>query len=258
MLGCEKRYYSAQLSSLKSETRSLKGYILVLRDITEEKMVKEALRTANSKLNLLSSLTRHDILNKLTTLKGYNELLSNLDLQDGKIQRYLEGIMESSTAIERFIQFTREYQDLGMKTPRWQYVHDSVLEAMVDISDDLPEVRIETETLEIFADLMLSRVFYNLIGNSITQGKAVTEIRVHSLLDSHDIIIVYEDDGIGIPFEYKERIFAPGFGVNTGIGLYVSREILGITECSIIENGIPGKGARFEIRVPCGRWRFRS
>jgi signal transduction histidine kinase len=58
-----------------------------------------------------------------------------------------------------------------------------------------------------------------------------------------------------------ERIFEQGFGKNTGLGLFLSREILAITGITITENGVPGKGARFEITVPRGDvpvWKYQS
>lgn len=48
----------------------------------------------------------------------------------------------------------------------------------------------------------------------------------------------------------KERIFKRGFGNNTGLGLTLSWNILSITGLTIRETGIPGKGARYAIRVP--------
>jgi signal transduction histidine kinase len=69
------------------------------------------------------------------------------------------------------------------------------------------------------------------------------------------LIISFEDDGIGIPFDEKERIFENGYGKNTGIGLYLAREILSITGLFIRECGIEGKGSKFEIVVPAGKFR---
>jgi signal transduction histidine kinase len=54
----------------------------------------------------------------------------------------------------------------------------------------------------------------------------------------------------------KEKIFERGIGQNTGMGLFLSREILSITRIEIQENGMPGKGARFEISIPRGGFRF--
>jgi signal transduction histidine kinase len=51
-------------------------------------------------------------------------------------------------------------------------------------------------------------------------------------------------------------LFTKGFGKHTGLGLYLSREILSITGITITENGEPGKGARFEMTVPDGSYRW--
>ncbi|MDD1725053.1 MAG: ATP-binding protein, partial [Methanospirillum sp.] len=64
------------------------------------------------------------------------------------------------------------------------------------------------------------------------------------------------DDGDGIPLEEKDLIFGHGYGKNTGVGLFLTREILSITGLSIRECGEPGKGARFEILVPPGKYRI--
>ena len=64
-----------------------------------------------------------------------------------------------------------------------------------------------------------------------------------------------EDDGVGVAADEKEKIFDRGFGKNTGLGLFLAREILSITGITICETGQPGKGARFEMTVPKGMWR---
>ena len=67
-----------------------------------------------------------------------------------------------------------------------------------------------------------------------------------------------EDNGIGIPINQKDRIFARGTGKNTGFGLFFAREILSITGIEITEDGEPEKGARFVIKVPSGKVRFTA
>ncbi len=69
-------------------------------------------------------------------------------------------------------------------------------------------------------------------------------------------MISVEDDGVGIPEEGKERIFDYGVGSEGGLGLFLVREILAITNMTIRETGTPGKGARFEIHVPPGGYRI--
>ena len=65
-----------------------------------------------------------------------------------------------------------------------------------------------------------------------------------------DWTLIIGDNGIGIPTELKKEIFEPGMMRNRGLGLFLAKEILSITDLTIEENGVPGKGARFEIHVP--------
>ena len=113
-------------------------------------------------------------------------------------------------------------------------------------------------SVEVFADPLIVKVFYNLMDNAFRYGGKITTIRF-SLQESDDVteIIVCEDDGIGVPAEVKEKIFLREFGQNTGLGLALSREILDITGITIKEAGKPGQGARFEMMVPKGMWRFQ-
>ncbi len=94
--------------------------------------------------------------------------------------------------------------------------------------------------------------------NAVRYGGNITTIRFFVHGSRNDHLIVCEDDGEGIPIEEKEKIFERGFGKNTGLGLALSREILDITGITIRETRVPGKGARFEITVPKGKWRYGS
>ena len=121
------------------------------------------------------------------------------------------------------------------------------------------EIRITLTTggLEIYADPLFDKVFYNLIDNALRYGgEKMTEIRIFCQEVPEGLVIVVEDNGTGIAGEDKIRLFTKGFGKNTGLGLFLSREILAITGITITENGEPGKGARFEILVPPDAYRF--
>ncbi len=56
--------------------------------------------------------------------------------------------------------------------------------------------------------------------------------------------IVFEDDG-GITPKDKVHLFERGFGKHTGLGLFLIREILNISNIQIVKDSEPGKGARF-------------
>ena len=53
----------------------------------------------------------------------------------------------------------------------------------------------------------------------------------------------------------KEHIFEHGPGKNNGLGLFLVREILFITQIRICENGVEETGARFVIHVSKGTYR---
>ena len=92
---------------------------VVGRDISGRKQAEEALRAANRQLNLLNSITRHDILNKVMEISGYLELVKQEPL-DPKVMDMV-GILASTTrSIGEHIEFTRIYQDLGSTESRWQ------------------------------------------------------------------------------------------------------------------------------------------
>ena len=116
-------------------------------------------------------------------------------------------------------------------------------------------ITIDVEPVEIYADLLLERVFYNLMENALKYGKSLTKIRFRFARSPGGAVIICEDDGIGVPAAEKENIFQRKFFRHTGLGLFLSREILAITGITIAETGEPGQGARFEITVPEGAWR---
>jgi signal transduction histidine kinase len=219
---------------------------------------QQAFETANKKLNLLSSITRHDIFNQLTVLLGYLDLARE-KVSDPEVTHYIEKSEHAANTIRRQIAFTKDYQDIGVQAPQWQGL-TRCIESITSLAP-LHDVglTIDLGNLEIYGDPMLEKVFGNLLDNSLRHGEHVSLIRF-SYQESKDdgLRIVYEDNGAGVSEADKERIFQKGFGKNTGFGLFLTREILGITGLSIIENGLPGQGARFEIAVPEGKFRFGS
>ncbi|MGC9435905.1 MAG: sensor histidine kinase [Methanomicrobiales archaeon] len=225
----------------------------LLQEITDRKAAERALEVANKKLQILSGITRHDILNQVNALAGYTDLLGGVLPDDPEMQDYIDGITKATSAVERQITFTRDYEQLGMQPSRWQRVGDVAQRAASGI--DIP-VSTDTGALEIFADPMLEKVFFNLFDNAIRHGEHVTEISVTCREDEGgNVVVAVEDDGVGVPAEMKEQIFMKGFGRHTGYGLFLIQEILAITGMSIRECGEEGKGARFEITVPPGAWR---
>lgn len=243
----------------RSKTLALELKRIILKQ-REENKTKEDLRKSEEKyrliaekLMILGSITRHDISNKLTIIMGYLELICNSDL-NGQDREYMKEINSSAKEIKSQIEFAKNYEKVGSMQPTWQIVAELIPPSEskhIALEKNCPGLR-------VYADPMLSKVFGNLMSNTILHGERVTKINVHHEVRDEGVIIVWEDNGIGIPDNEKEKIFERGFGKNTGLGLFLIREILTITGMAICETGIPGKGARFEIFVPRGKYIIRG
>lgn len=242
-----RRIVHTLISPVKNSRDEPQYIIGIIEDITEENL--------NRKLNLLSSISRHDILNHLTIILAAIELAEANDENPAHRANY-KRISESVDAVKREVAFMGMIQGLGVNAPAWQPVKESFRSMIpllprkdVEIVADLPE-------LEIHADALLPKVFYNLMENSEKHGgSALTAIRLSSRENAGALEILYEDDGYGIRSNEKEKIFQFGYGKGTGLGLFLIREILSSTGITIRESGEPGKGVLFVITVPAGSWR---
>jgi PAS domain S-box-containing protein len=244
-----------RISTIRDEKGAMRYFAAQVEDITERKLSGDALNKANRKLNLLSGVTRHDIGNQLTVLDAYITLLEEQH-QDPDSLKQFKKITTAIQRINEMIQFTKEYESIGVKAPVWQNCRTLVDTAAkqaplghVMVKNDIPL------SAEVFADPLIVKVFYNLMDNAERYGRKITTIRFFLKEDTTDPVIVCEDDGDGIADEDKGQIFEQGFGKNTGMGLFLAKEILDMTSITIRETGEPGKGARFELTVPPGSFR---
>ena len=232
------------------------GAIESIRDITERRLAEDALRQANRKLTLMASVTRHDIVNRLTVLRGFLALTKKWS-DDGGFQHLIQKQEDVIARILREILFTREYQEIGVSAPEWQNVEETIRDALKNV--DLSGIAVSTgdcADIEVYADPLLRKVFLNLADNTVRYGGAgLHSLRFSACSGEGGLVITCEDDGCGIPEDEKGLIFERGYGRNTGLGLFLITEILAITGMKIAEKGEPGKGARFEIIVPEGVYR---
>jgi PAS domain S-box-containing protein len=219
-------------------------------DIAEQKRSEAAIREANRKLNLLNSITRHDIRNQLTVAQGYTQLAA-LSKPEPVIMDFLAKITTAIDTIQRQIEFTKTYQELGVHAPAWFRVIDVVS----SVRPEKVTLYNTCKAIEIFADPMIDRVFFNLFDNALNYGERVTTVTVGCGKRKNSLVISFADNGTGIAPGEKQKIFEKGYGKNTGLGLFLVREILAITGMTISETGTPGEGAVFEIVVPEGAYR---
>ena len=232
-------------------------YLLgISEDITERKQAEERFNLANRKLALMTDVTFQDIQNKVTALRGYIEIGKEKGRENERIAllEKEEVVLES---IHHLIRNTKEYQQMGVDQIRWIPLEPrirmqaSLISGRPDFSLD-----IDLHGLEIYSDPLIDRVFYNLIDNTVKHSKTFTRISFSCQEKPDGLILICEDDGVGIPPGQKVHIFDRVVGGVGKFGLFFVREFLDMSGMTIIENGEPGKGARFEITVPKGMYRF--
>jgi PAS domain S-box-containing protein len=228
---------------------------LLTFDISERKRLENALQKMTRKIALLNTVIFTDIQNKVFVQMGYLEL-ARQKTTDPRVTTYLEKEESLVREIQSALSFARQFNDMGMSPPRWQNVQDVLLFAVSHIDLGNLSRDFALQGIEIYADSLLERVFVTLVENTVMYAKGATVIRAGYTIAGDEAVIFMEDNGPGIPEDVKEEIFSKGIGAGGSTSLFLSREILSTTGISIRETGVAGKGARFEIRVPKGSYRF--
>jgi signal transduction histidine kinase len=243
------------ISGIFDQEGRLEEFQFVGRDITEQKQTEAALQQVTKKLALLNYVTFNNIKNAIFTLRGYLSL-GKIRETDVHLHQYLNRAEESVGRIEDSLNFAKQYQDLGMNTPRWQDVNHSFILGISHLDFSSVHRTIRLDGLEIYADPLLERVFFTLASNVLSHAETATGISLGYQITDDGLRLLFRDNGNGIPYVNKEKIFERGYGHQQGMELFLVREILGITGITIRENGTPGSGACFEIFVPKKAYRF--
>ncbi|MDD1694700.1 MAG: PAS domain S-box protein [Methanoregula sp.] len=229
--------------------------LAIVRDVTERRMAEKALEQARKKLGLLNTVIFQDIQSTIFALSAYLQL-ANSNRDEAKAKSFAEKEAFLIHKIVSSLNFAKNYQEMGIHPPRWQNVNQVFLYAISHLDSLKVSRDIRVDQLEIFADPLLENVFFNLLENIFLHGQGVTAISLSCKEADNGLLVILTDNGIGIPDEEKLKIFERGYGKNTGLGLFLVREILSITGITIRETGVAGEGARFEILVPKGACRF--
>lgn len=229
---------------------------------------KETEKISRSKNQMLLNIA-HDIRTPSSTIQGYSKALYDGVVKDeNQKKRYLEYIYEKSKHVMNCIENIFKYSGLENN------VYYLNLES-VDINDFLR--RIAISYLDIFEDnnieinisipekpynflidkLEMTRALSNLIDNAIKYNPKGCILNIKLEILNKNVIIVIEDNGIGIEKEYKTIIFDPLVrGDNArisdggiGIGLSITKKIIELHNGKIVLINKDSKGAKFQITL---------
>jgi len=219
---------------------------------TEETVLTDAVKSRYHH-DILSALTRHDLLNTMSALYGYLDLLR--DFSTGKEMNVVIARIESVIgSLNRQISGSTDHLIAGSGYT-WMNPGYLIDAASENLNTEIVQVEPNLRLIEIYGDPLIEKVVYNLLENSIRHVDRVSQITSGYIRTEKDLIWYIQDDGGGISTEDKETIFYASKGKNTGKGLFLADQILAASRMKITECGIYGQGARFEIFVPCGLFR---
>jgi PAS domain S-box-containing protein len=216
--------------------RAATAQVLVVRDASEKRRIREQIRRADQLAFLggMAARIAHEIRTPLATIRGLLELLQ-ADLPEGDprrqyIDRVLLGVDRQNRLVENLLTLSQPEPET------WQAV--SLPEALVELVKMLPhDPRLVLDQVDpdavppVWGDpFHLVEVFSNLILNALdaTQEGGTVRVRVEPRGSEHVRVLV-RNSGSAIPLELQERIFHPFFTTKargTGLGLPIARQIV--------------------------------
>jgi light-regulated signal transduction histidine kinase (bacteriophytochrome) len=223
------------------------------------------LQISNEELNQFAHIVSHDLKEPLRMISSYNELLHKRLHIDGdpEAQQFMTFIGEGTERMNNLINELLEYSKVGASYKIQATDLNDVLKIVhMNLSGLMGDKngRIERTTLPtIDSDkTMMLQLFQNLLGNGLKYNSSPTPtVGVRYKLNKKDIELHFFDNGMGIPPEYREKVFEIFRRLpdsrdiqGTGIGLSICHKIVSQLKGKIwIEENAP-HGSLFKVSLP--------
>jgi signal transduction histidine kinase len=219
-----------------------------------------AYKKANKMAHALFGIHRHDVSRQMTLLMSYVKVSEMHVTNPVSLAEFIKKELKILDTINHQFDFALNYMSMGWG-PIWQNLNEGIRKA-AELSRYVINTRgitvvIDCPDLEVYADPILWTVFSELIENALHYGgDGTTRIRISAKETNGRLALVCEHDGAGFSDEDRQHLFEMGYGEHSG--LFRFRDMLNITGITIHETGSHGKGARFEMVVPEGAYRFTA
>ena len=250
---------------LYGSEKNLIGALMVLNDVTQLRHLEKV------RSDFVANVS-HEIKTPLTAIKGFVETLRTGAMdQPEEAERFL-GIIEKhvdrlSAIVEDLLQLSRLEQEDGYSQIRLEEIDiRDVIQASVQVCH--PKAKAKQIKLETACDpglkarvdpRLLEQVFVNLLDNAIKYSEDQSIVRVRAQRTDSEIIVGFQDYGIGIPQKHLLRLFERFYRVDparsrkmggTGLGLSIVKHIINAHGGHVLVESTPGKGSTFTVHLP--------
>jgi PAS domain S-box-containing protein len=261
----DKGEYIAEVSAslLRNAQGESSGFVCVVRDQTEKKLLEERLFKSErlAAIGELAGMIGHDLRNPLAGVKNATYFLRK------KQSKFIgDSGCEMLTVIERAVEYANKIVDdlldysREVKLQLEQTFPKAILDYVV-MSLEFPKNIVLKERVDpsavILADTVkVQRVFTNIVKNAIDAMPNGGILEITSKLDGADFTVSISDTGIGMSEEVQAKIFTPLFTTKAqgmGFGLPICKRIVEAHGGTIKVSSVPGKGTTFDIVFPVKR-----
>lgn len=247
------------------------AYLLSLGDITDRKQVEEALRELDRMKSEFIDTISHELRTPLHSIKGFNKLILDGSVTDPETQREFQHTIDRETdrlgkLIDDLLDVSRlnsgridlQKQSLSIEEligsavkSHYAVASERNIGIKEEIQPGLPNVEADAARIR--------QVVVNLLSNAVKFSNSGTEVTVRASLKDDAILIQVQDQGVGIPDDAQPRIFERFYRVDssltrntvgTGLGLYISKQLVEAHDGRIWLESAPDEGSTFSFLLP--------
>jgi two-component system phosphate regulon sensor histidine kinase PhoR len=240
------------------------GVVYALRDVTDE----QALERARSDFVATAS---HELRTPLAAVYGAARTLRRTDIEIPAEQhdRFLDIIVsetERLTAIVSQILLAGQLEDGRVDVATAATDLSSLAESVLDSArlrvPDQIALRLERDgapSVALADEDKLRQVLVNLLDNAIKYSPDGGDVAIELAGGQGRVRLTVRDRGLGIPAGEQERIFEKFYRLDpaltrgvggSGLGLFISRELVSRMGGSLTVRSQPGDGAAFVVDLP--------
>ena len=217
-----------------------------------------------SAMRELAATYAHEIKNPLFSIRGFIQLLQKSFGEDDKRREYTDIAIKELDRIQRIImEFLALSRDISSEKNNDE-AHNTVQQVIKDafklfqnafkIKNINCQCNLSEEILQVpISDDHFKQICINLIQNSIDSMELGKSIYIDVKSDDNKVYISLQDEGKGIPEENLEKIFSPFLEYKekgTGLGLYITKQIIEGCGGTIKVDSIYGEGTTFLLELP--------